>query len=154
MTSPYQRYATKCHHSFMFFITTATFRPLSGFIGSFDVHLFKKIFLPLVGGEGVDLGSFPENCDIQIQQLQYSDSELLYRDRHSGLDPESSLFIWIPASPGMTFIIHPVPIIPRGRGSRGFRQKTAQSDHHIREAFTGSSLILRSPPLFCGSSER
>ncbi len=31
--------------------------------------------------------------------------ELLYRARHSGLDPESSLFNWIPAFAGMTTLI-------------------------------------------------
>jgi hypothetical protein len=31
--------------------------------------------------------------------------KLLYRDRHSGLDPESSVFNWIPAFAGMTILI-------------------------------------------------
>jgi hypothetical protein len=31
--------------------------------------------------------------------------KLLYKDRHSGLDPESSLFNWIPAFAGMTTLI-------------------------------------------------
>ena len=31
--------------------------------------------------------------------------KVLYRDRHSGLDPESSLFNWIPAFAGMTIVI-------------------------------------------------
>ena len=31
--------------------------------------------------------------------------KLLYTDRHSGLDPESSLFNWIPAFVGMTNLV-------------------------------------------------
>ena len=31
--------------------------------------------------------------------------KLLYADRHSGLDPESSLFNWIPAFVGMTNLV-------------------------------------------------
>jgi hypothetical protein len=37
-------------------------------------------------------------CSVLFQKL-------LYRERHSGLDPESSLYTWIPAFAGMTILI-------------------------------------------------
>jgi hypothetical protein len=55
--------------------------------------MFIEISLPQL------LNNFPAIPNDVIQKL-------LYQDRHSGLDPESSLFNWIPAFAGMaTYII-------------------------------------------------
>jgi hypothetical protein len=81
----------------MLLITSTTFRPPFGFVGSFGAFCFEKNF-PSCKEIGLSA-----DRHIQIQRPQHSDSESLYRDLHSGHDPESSLFTWIPVSAAMTF---------------------------------------------------
>jgi hypothetical protein len=42
---------------------------------------------------------------MQILKASVVSQKRLYTERHSGLDPESSLFSWIPVFTGMTTLI-------------------------------------------------